>query len=257
MAHPAFSDTTSTREVAPQESRTGPRRVRTWSAKHALLSNLLSPLRGRLSSATHPQGLPPHRLLYCLRRAQAGLSALLTLYRRRESLKRPFPEPFAASIGMDWADAKPDIWLQGAEAERRERRVLRHPPEPSEEWARTLQQRFHGQPIAVGLELAKGPIVSALQKYACFLLFPVNPATGAKSRQAFTPSRAKDDPTDAELQLALLLRHREKLQPLIPQSPTLRALQHLVEARRRQVGETVRITNRLTSTAWQKSLPSL
>jgi hypothetical protein len=36
----------------------------------------------------------------------------------------------------------------------------------------------------------------------------------AKYREAFVPSHAKDDPTDAQIALELLLRHREKLQPL-------------------------------------------
>ncbi len=79
------------------------------------------------------------------------------------------------------------------------------------------------------------------------MLFPVNPFTLAKYREAFTPSRAKDDPTDAELQVELLLKHRDKLTPLTPQSPTMRALAQLVEHRRRLVGDQVRCTNRLTS----------
>src|SRR4030095_1736454 len=71
--------------------------------------------------------------------------------------------------------------------------------------------------------------------------------TVAKYREAFTPSRAKDDPTDAELQVELLLKHRDKLTPLSPQSPAMRALAQLVEHRRRLVGDKVRCTNRLTS----------
>jgi transposase len=70
----------------------------------------------------------------------------------------------------------------------------------------------------------------------------------ARYREAFTPSRAKDDPSDAELQLDLLLRHRDKLKPLAPQRPDMRALGQLVEYRRRLVGDRVRMTNRLTST---------
>jgi transposase len=89
--------------------------------------------------------------------------------------------------------------------------------------------------------------VSALRKYDFLVLFPVNPLTVAKYREAFTPSRAKDDPTDAELQVELLLKHRDKLQPLQPQSPAMRALAQLVEHRRRLVGDKVRCTNRLTS----------
>jgi transposase len=78
------------------------------------------------------------------------------------------------------------------------------------------------------------------------VLFPVNPLTVARYREAFTPSQAKDDPTDAALQVELLLKHRDKLTPLTPQSPAMRALAPLVEHRRRLVGDKVRLTNRLT-----------
>src|SRR4029453_613928 len=89
---------------------------------------------------------------------------------------------------------------------------------------------------------------SALRKYDFLVLFPINPLTLARNREACTPSRAKDDPTDAALQLELLLTHRAKLPPLNPQSPTMRALAQLIEHRRRVVGDKVRITNRLTRT---------
>jgi transposase len=155
---------------------------------------------------------------------------------------------FAAFVGIDWADAKHDICLQAAGTAKRECFQLDHTPEAMAAWVTTLRTRFRGQPVAVCLELTKGPIVSALRKYDFLVLFPINPLTLARYREAFTPSRAKDDPTDAELQLELLLTHRDKLQPLQPQSPTIRALEQLVEHRRRVVGDKVRITNRLTST---------
>jgi transposase len=158
------------------------------------------------------------------------------------------PEDFAAFVGIDWADAKHDVCLQAVGSDTRECRQLAHKPEAIDAWARALQERFAGRPVAVGLELNKGPLVYALRNYDFLVLFPINPGTLAKYREAFTPSHAKDDPTDAELQLELLLKHRDKLQPLNPQSPAMRALAQLVEHRRRVVGDKVRITNRLTST---------
>src|SRR5919198_1588275 len=166
----------------------------------------------------------------------------------RSHMKPQVPEAFAAFVGLDWADAKHDICLQSAGSTRREFLRLEHRPEVIDAWVCTLRTRFNGQPIAVCLELNKGPIVSALQNSEFLVLFPVNPLTVAKYREAFTPSRAKDDPTDAELQVELLLKHRDKLTPLVPQSPTMRALAQLVEHRRRVVGDKVRMTNRLTST---------
>src|SRR5215467_7302957 len=155
---------------------------------------------------------------------------------------------FAAFVGIDWADAQHEGCLQAAGSAKRECFQLEHTPEAIDAWVTTLRTRFHGHPVALCLELTKGPLVSALRKYDFLVLFPINPLTLARYREAFTPSRAKDDPTDAELQLELLLTHRDKLQRLQPQSPTMRALAQLVEHRRRLVGDKVRITNRLTST---------
>jgi transposase len=163
-------------------------------------------------------------------------------------MTQPSHDPFAACIGLDWADAKHDLCLQAAGTAKRERFQLEHTPEAIDAWVTTLRTRFNGHPVAVCLELDKGPLVSALRTYDFLVLFPLNPLTLARYREAFTPSRAKDDPTDAELQLELLLTHRDKLQPLQPQSPPMRARAQLVEHRRRVVGDKVRITNRLTST---------
>src|SRR5215510_8960264 len=175
-------------------------------------------------------------------------------YAGRTPMKSQAPAAFAAFVGLDWADAKHEVCLQAAGTAQREFLSLAHRPEAIDVWGQTLRTRFNGQPVAVCLELTKGPIVSALRNYDFLVLFPVHPLTVATYREAFTPSRAKDDPTDAELQVEILLKHRDKLTPLRPQSPPMRALAQLVEHRRRLVGDTVRITNRLTSTL-KNSLP--
>lgn len=165
-------------------------------------------------------------------------------------MKTPSNKPFTAFVGIDWADAKHDVCIQAAGDEHREFARISHKVDEIEAWARSLYQRFGG-PIAVALELSKGPIVYALQKYDFFVIFPVNPSTLAKYREAFTPSRAKDDPTDAELALDLILRHPHRFQPLNPQSVEMRTLVSLVEQRRRLVNDRVRITNRLRNTLKQ------
>src|SRR5262245_59760516 len=157
-------------------------------------------------------------------------------------------DTFAAFVGIDWADAKHDGCLQAAGSAKREPFQLEHTPEAIDAWVTTLRTRFHGQPVAICLELNKGHLVFALRKYDFLVLFPIRPLTVAPYREASTPSRAKHDPTDAALQLELLLTHRDKLQPLHPQSLTMRALAQLVAHRRRVVGEKVRLTNRLTRT---------
>ena len=152
---------------------------------------------------------------------------------------------FAAFIGIDWADRKHDVCLQVAGSDTREFSILEHRPTAIDVWAKTLRDRFSGRPIAVCLELADGPIVSALLEHEIFTIFPVNPSTLARYRKAFSPSGAKDDPTDAAIALELLRRHPEKFKPLQRDSDDMRSLRRLVEARRDLVHDRVRVTNRL------------
>ena len=159
------------------------------------------------------------------------------------------PQPdveFAAFVGIDWSDSKHDICMRAGDSEEREFAVVPHRPAAIDSWASALRQRFAGRPVAVCLELAKGPLVYALQKHDFLVLFPVHPATLAKYREALVPSHAKADPTDAQFALELLLRYRAKLKALTAQSVPMRTLLRLVEQRRRLVGDQSRISNRLT-----------
>lgn len=154
---------------------------------------------------------------------------------------------FAAFIGIDWADKKHDVCLWVPGQVKRERLVLEHRPRAIQAWAEQLRERFAGAPVAVSIELAQGPIVSALLEHDFFVLFPVQPTTVARYRSAFTPSGAKDDPTDAEVVLELLLRHRDKLKPLQPERAQVRTLRRVVEGRRDLVHDRTRLTNRITN----------
>ena len=155
-------------------------------------------------------------------------------------------DSFTAIVGLDWGDSKHDVCIQASTGEAREFDVIAHRPAVVDQWVKSLHDRFGG-PIAVALELSKGPIISILQKYDFIVIFPINPSTLARYRSAFKPSRAKDDPTDAEMALDLLLRHPDRFKPLQPQSTDMRTLAKLVEQRRQLVADKVRLTNRLRS----------
>lgn len=156
-------------------------------------------------------------------------------------------EHFAALIGIDWSDRKHDICLVDTATGSQELSVISHTPEALNEWARALRTRFGGEPVAVCLEQSRGPLIYALLKYDFLVLYPVNPQTLSKFRQAFTPSRAKDDPRDAEFLVELLLHHRKRLKAWLPDDERTRELQLLVEHRRRLVGDRTRTSNRLTA----------
>ena len=156
-------------------------------------------------------------------------------------------EQFAAIIGIDWADKEHEVCLKTFGSEALESLTLKQRPECIDEWARGLRKRFKGQPVAICLELKKGPLVHALLKYDFLILFPVNPQALCKYRNAFATSRAKDDPTDAALMVDLLSKHMDRFKAWQPEAPETRKLALLTEHRRRIVGDKVRLTNRLTS----------
>jgi transposase len=154
---------------------------------------------------------------------------------------------YAALIGIDWADQKHDICLIDLSCGKREAAVLRHSPQSLDEWARSLQLRFAGQQVAVCLEQSRGPLIYALMKYDFLTLYPVNPSTLSRYREAFSPSRHKDDSTDAAYLAELLCSHRDHLRAWYPDSEQTRTLCYLVEHRRRLVDDRTRISNRLTA----------
>ena len=154
---------------------------------------------------------------------------------------------FAALLGIDWSDRQHDISLIEMATGKREASALAHSSQAIEQWAAALRARFGGRPVAVCLEQSRGPLIYALLKYDFITLFPVNPRTLARFREAFSPSRHKDDPADAAYLAELLLYHRERLRAWQPDSEQTRSLRLLVEHRRRVVSDRTRISNRLTS----------
>jgi transposase len=165
-----------------------------------------------------------------------------------ESFLSPVTEPeWAAFAAIDWADQK-NFWrLLPAGSQRSEEGELDNTPEAVEAWAANLQRRFDGRPVAVCLEQSRGPLVYMLSKYPHLVLFPVHPTTAARYRETFTPSGAKADPSDTASLLDLLLRHRERLRRLQPDTVETRLLHFLVEERRQAVDEKTRQNNRLTA----------
>jgi transposase len=156
-------------------------------------------------------------------------------------------EHFAALIGIDWSDTKHDICVVDSATGNQERSIIKQQPESLDEWVRDLRTRFRGERIAVCLEQSRGPLLYALLKYDFLVLYPINPKMLARFREAFSPSRAKDDPQDAEYLVELLVHHRRRLKAWLPDSEQTRELQLLVEHRRRLVSDQTRISNRLTA----------
>lgn len=156
-------------------------------------------------------------------------------------------EVFAARVGIDWADTKHDICLQVDGQSEVEFSQIPHTVEAVHGWADALAERFDNRPVAVAIELSKGPLVYLLEQHAHLVIFPINPASLARYRQTFTLSDAKDDPSDAHYALDLLTRHPERLAPLQAQSGALRALEQVLATRQMLRGDITRVSNRLSA----------
>ena len=155
---------------------------------------------------------------------------------------------FAALIGIDWADRKHDICEVNLQTNKQRFTIISSNPKAINAWANELKIKYNGQLVAVACELKKGPLIYALSKFSHIVLFTINPSSVAKYRKTFTHSGAKDDPTDAAIQVEMLQLHMSKLNVIAPDSESVRSLAQLVEYRRKLVQDRVNLTNRITTT---------
>lgn len=154
-----------------------------------------------------------------------------------------------AFVGLDWADSKHDVYLRPADGSAASHEVVGSKPEELQEWILRMRERFaaHGGKILVCLEQSRGALIYQLREYDCFVLYPINPKTLASFREAFRPSGAKGDESDADLLCELVERHRDRLRPWQPEGVETRALAAFCEKRRRAVQAAVRLQQQLRS----------
>lgn len=95
-----------------------------------------------------------------------------------------------AYIASDWSDQKHDVCLVDIATGKQHCLILNHTPAALDQWATSLRTRFAGQKIALCLEPSRGPLIYALLQDDFFVLYPINPTTLAKYREAFSPSRS-------------------------------------------------------------------
>jgi transposase len=159
------------------------------------------------------------------------------------------PNPSTATpvafVGIDWADQQHAVCLSPADTLVLEQLSIPHTPEAIAEFVAKLRTRFGGQPVAIGLEQARGALLYALMNYEFLMIYPINPITAKRYRDAFAPSGAKDDPVDARLIWELLVKHRDQLRCWSPDEPATRQLALLCEHRRDLVNQRTRYVQQL------------
>jgi len=155
------------------------------------------------------------------------------------------PHPYDLIIGLDRSDRKADLHIIDTLSGRRWAHSVETTPEALWQWLWQLRQQYPQARLALCLEQPAVHLITFLESYEWITLYPINPITLQKYREAFVTSRAKDDDKDAEYMADLLLTHHDKLSPWAPEDGATRAVQQLVFHRRAVVDERTALTNRL------------
>ena len=153
--------------------------------------------------------------------------------------------PHDLVIGLDRSDKQADLCLITPATGQRRSAIIDTAPEALWEWLLELRQRHPQARVGLCLEQPAVHLVAFLESYEWITLYPINPITLQKFREAFVTSRAKDDAKDADYLADLLLTHHAKLKPWAPEDHATRAVQQLVIHRRAVVDERTALTNRL------------
>jgi transposase len=157
----------------------------------------------------------------------------------------PTPHPYDLVIGLDRSDRKADLHLITLATGQHRSETIDTSPEALWEWLLELRQTQPQARVALCLEQPAVHLIAFLEAYEWITLFPINPITLQKYREAFVTSRAKDDGKDACYLAELLLNHADKLKAWTPEDSATRAVQQLVFHRRALVDERTSLTNRL------------
>lgn len=156
---------------------------------------------------------------------------------------------YAFSVGIDWADQSHAVcqrrWADG------QRQEFKIPSDPTsvEAWLAELKAQAGPQGrVIVGFEQSRNALFEMLRAHSDWLeLYPLNPLTVSKYRQALFTSGAKDDPVDGQLIEELVYHHRDRLRPYEAPSPELRKLELLCQQRRKAVNAATACKNELCS----------
>src|SRR5215470_6175033 len=157
----------------------------------------------------------------------------------------PSTHPFDLVIGLDRSDRPAHLYSIHTRTGQHHRQTLGTSPEELHTWLAQLRQQYPQGQVAICLEQPAANLIVFLENYAWITLYPINPITLQKFREAFVTSRAKDDGKDAQYLAELLVAHPDKLKPWQPDDSQTRHLQQLVVHRRAVVDERTSLTNRL------------
>jgi hypothetical protein len=151
-------------------------------------------------------------------------------------------------VGVDWAEAHHDVFVQNEDGKRLGGGRL---PEGVDGIARfhDLVGGHAAEPgeVVVGIETDRGLFVAALVA-AGYLVFAVNPMSTSRYRDRHSTSGAKSDPGDAKVLADMVRTDRHNHRPVSADSETVQAVKILARAHQSMIWTRARQTNGLRST---------
>lgn len=150
-------------------------------------------------------------------------------------------------VGIDWADQEHVACLVDGCTQKQLIEVFQQEPAQIAQWVASLHERFPEHRVLIALEQSRGALIAGLAGFTELELYPLNPRQLSSYRDAFFPSRGKNDSDDAMLLAMFLKEHQMRLRPWQPDNVQTRQIAELTELRRNLVEERKRLALRLMS----------
>ena len=165
-----------------------------------------------------------------------------------ESSLKATDQPVGVYIGWDWADKKHDVCLRLPGQKSGDHKIIDNTPEAVHGFLKDIHTQFPRQQIVLAIESSRSALLPIFEQYASWLtLYSINPATAAKYREVFHPSKVKTDALDCSLLADIVIAHPDKLFIHIPQDAQTLEIETMVEDRRKLVDRRTAIANELKS----------
>jgi hypothetical protein len=161
------------------------------------------------------------------------------------------PVLYQATVGIDWADQKHDVFVRFTNGDSYRRKIGSRPG-AIQEWLLELRSACAEGKIAIALEQRRGALFYQLCTHLNWIdLYPINPHSLSSFRLTFFSSRAKDDPIDSRLLEELVRTHCDRLRLYQPVTTTERKLDLYCRQRRSLLGLATKTELKLVSTLKQ------
>jgi hypothetical protein len=161
------------------------------------------------------------------------------------------PFLYQATVGIDWADQKHDVFVRFTNGDSYRRKIGSRPG-AIQEWLLELRSACAEGKIAIALEQRRGALFYQLCTHLNWIdLYPINPHSLSSFRLTFFSSRAKDDPIDGQLLEELVRTHCDRLRPYQPEPTTERKLDLYCRQRRSLLNLATKTELKLVSTLKQ------